>query len=478
MLTRHRFGPAASVLLVVTLVACSSGTSSPAASTGGGELSTAPAASSGESAATGGWDAFAAGLKDKYTGKELRIITISDPFLPAMNKMTDEFTALTGAKVVTDAFGYDAVYQKEQLACQQGSSSYDVIVFDIPWTQAFVNCTDPLNALIDASDKEVTAYDDYLDVMKEAVEWEGEIIGLPFAPYFVLQHYNTEYFETLGLKPATNFTELVENAKTANLNPKLPNVYGTITNNSAGSAVGQAFFEYIYNFEGGKPFESMYPGTPDAYADMTPLFSSPQGIATVELFKSLLPYQPPGALNYAWQERQSYFNTGKVAFVSQWDVTTPSVSDPEQSTVGDSYATAPFPHDSQKLVTQVGGWSLSINKAGEQKDMAWDFLQWFSSAPINAEFAKAGGFPSRNSTLNDPELNAQYPWYATLKEVIPTAFADVRPRINESFDIINTLGTYISKALTGEMTTEAAMQAADQEIGSMLKDAGYTVNLP
>ena len=62
--------------------------------------------------------------------------------------------------------------------------------------------------------------------------------------------------------------------------------YGTIPNNPAGSAVGQAFFEFIYNFEGGKPFESMYPGTEDAYADMTPLFSSPQGIAVVELIKA------------------------------------------------------------------------------------------------------------------------------------------------------------------------------------------------
>ncbi|MDQ3870980.1 MAG: extracellular solute-binding protein [Chloroflexota bacterium] len=463
----RRSTPIALALALSLLAACGGGgTTGPA--TGGGS-SAAPAAP--------GWEAFVNSLKNKYSGKTLRIITISDPFVPAMNKTTDEFTKLTGAKVVTDAFGYDAVYQKEQLACQQGSSAYDVIVFDVPWTQAFVNCTDHLNPLIAKADKDVIGYDDYFPVMRQAVEWKGEVIGLPFAPYFVLHHYNTKYFDTLGLKPPGNFSELVANAKAANQNPKMPNVYATITNNQAGSAVGQAFFEYIYNFEGGKPFESMYPGTKDAYADMTPLFSSPQGIATVELFKSLLPYQPPGALNYAWQERQSYFNTGKVAFVSQWNVTTPSASDPKQSTVVNSHATAPFPHDSTKLVTQVGGWSLSINKAGKQKDLSWDFMQWFSGGPTNVAFAKAGGFPSRTSTLNNADLNKQYPWYATLKEVIPTAFADCRPRNNESFNIINTLGTQISKALSGQATTEAAMKAADQQIGKMLKDAGYKVNL-
>ncbi len=393
-----------------------------------------------------------------------------------MQATAAKFTELTGAKVIIDAFGYDAVYQKEQLACQQNSAAYDVIVLDVPWTQAFVDCVDHLNPLIAAADPEVIAYDDYFGVMKTAVEWKGEVIGLPFAPYFVLQHYNTEVFTALGLKPATNFAEMLENAKAANNSAQFPNVNGTILNNSAGSAIGQAFFEFIYNIEGGKPFESMYLGTPDAYADMTPLFDTPQGIAVVDFFKSMIPYQPEGALGYAWAERQTYFNTGKIAFNSQWNVTTPSASDPEQSTVVGKVGTAPFPHDSAQLVTQVGGWSMAVNKAGAQKDLAWDFMQWFTAAPTNVDFAKAGGFPSRESTLANADLNAQYPWYATLKEVIPTAFADCRPRNNESFEIINTLGTWIAKAMTGEMSSADAMKAADEQIGKLLKDKGYTVN--
>lgn len=431
------------------------------------------------SAQDSGWDAFVAGLKDKYQGKTLQMITISDPFVPALQAANKAFTELTGAQIVVDPFGYDAVYQKEQLACQQNNSQYDVVVFDVPWTQAFVPCVDHLNDLIKAADPEVIGYDDYFQVMREAVEWDGEIIGLPFAPYFVLQHYNTEIFDALGLKPATNYTEMLANGKAANQSSAFPNVYATILNNQAGSAVGQAFFEYIYNIEGGKPFESMHPGcAPDCYADMTPLFSSPQGIQVVEFFKSMLPYEPPGALNMAWQQRQSYLNLAKIAFNSQWNVTTPSADDPNQSIIVGKLGTAPFPHDSKDLVTQVGGWSMGINKDSTQKDMAWDYMQWFNAAPTNVEFAKLGGFPSRDSTLNNADLNAQWPWYATLKEVIPTAFADCRPRNNESFDIINTLGTYIGQALSGEKTTEEAMKAADLDIGKMLKDKGYVVNLP
>jgi multiple sugar transport system substrate-binding protein len=419
---------------------------------------------------------FTDGLKKKYAGKDLRIISIADPFIPAFKKTAAEFAKLTGAKVTTDTFGYDAIYEKEVLACNQGSSTYDVIVFDVPWTEAFVDCTEHLDGRLKKADPELIKYDDFFPVMREATQWKGKTIGVPFAPYFVLQHYNTKYYDALGLKPAKTFDEFVANAKASNKSKKFPNVYGTALNNQAGSAVGQMFFEYIYNFPDGKPFASMYPGSKEPYSDMTPLFSSPQGIKTVELFKRMLAYEPPGALNSDWTKRQSYFNTGKIASVNQWDVTTPSASDPKQSTVADSHATAPFPADG-KLVTQVGGWSMGLNKNSDtaQKDIAWDFTQWFTTAETSVAFSKAGGFPARQSALENPELNKQYPWYATLKEVIPTAFADCRPRIKESFDIINTLGTHISKALAGDVSTEEAMKAADEEIGAMLKKAGYTV---
>jgi multiple sugar transport system substrate-binding protein len=102
-------------------------------------------------------------------------------------------------------------------------------------------------------------------------------------------------------------------------------------------------------------------------------------------------------------------------------------------------------------------------------------MKWFTSRETSVQFALAGGFPPRTSSLSNKALLNKYAWYKTLKQVIPTAFADCRPRIAESFDIINTLGTYISKALTGSMAPKAAMLAADRAVGTMLKKHGYKV---
>lgn len=420
------------------------------------------------------WSQFLSQLKGKYNGKTLHIIMINDPFLGAYTKMTDAFKALTGANVSIDSYAYDATYQKEVLAGDQKSGTYDIDVFDIPWTQKFVPYVDPLDSYIAKENPALIQYNDFFPVMRQASSWSGKVVGFPFAPYFVLQHYNTKVYQTLGLKPATTIDQFIHNAQVSTKNAKAPSVYGTAMNNQAGSAVGQAFFEYIYNFAGGKPFASMYPGSAKPYSDMTPKFASTQGLQVVNMLKTLLPSEPPGALNIAWTNRQSYFNTARVAAVNQWDVTTPSASDPSQSTVANSYATAPFPHNS-KLVTQVGGWTMGINKYGSQKSLAWDFIKWFTSSETSVQFALAGGFPARTLSLSDPRLVSKYPWYATLRQVIPTAFADCRPRIAQSFDIINTLGTYISKALSGTLTPKQAMLDADHDIGLSLRKAGYTV---
>ena len=150
------------------------------------------------------WQQFSSQLKGKYAGKQVRLIMINDPFLPAFNKMTEAFSTLTGAKVSVDTFGYDATYQKEVLAYGQNDKTYDIIVFDVPWTQKFVPCTDPLNAYVKKTDAALLQYDDFFPVMREASQWNDQIVGFPFAPYFVLQSYNAKYYKALGLKRSTS----------------------------------------------------------------------------------------------------------------------------------------------------------------------------------------------------------------------------------------------------------------------------------
>lgn len=416
------------------------------------------------------WDAE---LGD-WSGKTLKILMIGDPWVGAFDQLNPEFTELTGAEIVVDAYGYDATHEKEVLVGTSQSSDYDVIVLDSPWVGEFAEAgfVDDLKPYIDATDPAIVAWDDFVPSFQEVSQWKGQIVGIPFGAYFVMLHYRTDLFEEAGLEPPKTFDEW----KAAAAALTKDGMYGVALNNQRGSPVGQAYFEYIWGM-GGKPFESMYPGSPDMYGDMTPLLDSPESIAVVELFIDMLEYEPVGAENLAWDERAALFSTGQVAMVSAWTVRTPGFANPEQSLVVDKFATTLFPSaEGVDPVPPLGGWVMGINAYSQQKDMAWDYIKWFTSQETHKKFVLSGGPPSRLSTMQDPEVIAAQPWVPTVYETQAYTFADCRPRIPESSEIITTIGDYISRAIVGEMTAEEAMKAADEEIAQLLKDAGYVVN--
>lgn len=427
---------------------------------------------------TGADDQFA-DLEGAHEGETLRVIMIQDPWVDAFDEINPVFEELTGAQVEIDAFNYDDTYANEVLAGSQGSADYDVVVLDSPWVGQFQESgfVDDLTERID-EDADVVEYEDFVDVFQDVAEWNDEIVGIPFGAYFVMLHYRTDLFEEAGLEPPETIEEWKAAAEEFTDNPDFPDMHGTALNNQRGAPIGQAWFEYIWNF-GGRPFESTVPGAEDPYEDMTPLFDSPESIEVVETFIEMLDYQPPGAESFAWDERATTFSVGQTAMVNAWSVRTPGFTDPDQSVVGDSFATSLFPHQEDvEPVPPVGGWLMGINSAIEEdrKDFAWDYIKWFTSPEIHKEFVLAGGPPSRVSTLEDDDVREAQPWTDTLFESQQLSFADVRPRIPEAFEIIDTVGLYVSQAVEGQLSPEEAMSRANGEIADLLRGAGYPVD--
>jgi len=416
------------------------------------------------------WDAE---LGD-WSGNTLKILMVGDPWVTAFDDINPLFEELTGANIVLDAYGYDQTHEKEVLVGTSQSSDYDVIVFDAPWVGEFAEggFVEDLTPYLDATDPAIIAWDDFMPSFIDVVTWKDQITGVPFGPYILLSHYRTDLYEEAGLEPAETIPDFVANAQALTKD----GMYGAALNYQRGSPIGQAWFEYIYAF-GGKPFESTYPGSPDPYADMTPLLDSPESIAVVQFFKDMLDYVPIGAENVAWDERATLFATGQVAAVNAWTVRTPGFANPEQSIVVDKFATAMFPHaEGAEPSPPLGGWAMGINKFSEQKDMAWDYIKWFTSQDTLKQFVLAGGPPARMSHMEDPDILAAQHWIPTVAESVPYTYADCRPRIPESSEIITTIGNYVSQAVVGEMSVEDAMKAADEDIATLLKNAGYVVN--
>ena len=414
----------------------------------------------------------------KHDGKTLRILMIQDPWIDKFAVLDPEFEKITGGKVVIDAFGYDQTHEKEVLEGTSRSTQYDIIVLDSPWVGEFQSggFVEDLKPYIDKTKPEVIAWNDFVPAFQKVAEWDNKIVGVPFGAYFMMLHYRKDLFDKAGMQPPKTVDEFKNAAKFFTNNKDFPGVYGTAMNNARGAPVGQAFFEWIFNM-GGKPFASNYPGSPDQYADMTPLFTSPESQATLSFFKEMLQYEPPGAEAIDWEQRAAIFATGKAAMITAWSVRTPGFEDPSKSKVAGKVGWTLFPHkEGVTGVPPLGGWVMGISANSEQKDFAWDYIKWWTSAETHKKFVLLGGPPSRLSTMRDPEVRAKVPWVDTIYESQKTVFADCRPRVPESFQIIDTVGFQCSRAVQGQASADEALKAADSSIADLLENDGYTVN--
>ncbi|MGH8793113.1 MAG: extracellular solute-binding protein [Stackebrandtia sp.] len=421
------------------------------------------------------WKEFTSGLRAKWEGRTLKIVNWQFANLPAWQKTIPQFEQLTGAKVETEWLSYPELYLREVSLGNSNSSAVDIFLVDMPWVGKFATSgyVEPLNEYLEKTPKALVDYNDFFEVMREGAVWEGQITGIPSAPFFGFNVYNKKLLDKAGVSPPRDFDDLRQAAQA--VAEQSDGTAGVVMNNQTGSVVGQAFYEYIYNM-GGKPFASEYPGSPDYYADMTPQFTSKESIAVVNLFKDLLPYQPPGKLNMEWNSRAKSFAAGEAALMSPWNDELSPLTDPRKSKVVGDFGVQPALHDSDTpLNTPVGGYEMGINRHSTQKDLAWDFTLWFTSPQTSWWLAELGGYPTRYSVLNDPDLIAKVEYYETLRQVVDTSFAAFRPQIPESFEIIEALGNWIAKALYGELSVEDAMERANQEIGTMLREAGYVV---
>lgn len=413
----------------------------------------------------------------KHEGTTLRVLMIQDPWVDQFGKLDPEFEKLTGTKVAIDAFGYDQTHEKEVLEGTSQSSQYDIIVLDSPWVGEFVagGFVEDLKPYIDKTKKEIVAWDDFVPAFQTVAQWEDKTAGIPFGAYFMMLHYRKDLFDKAGRQPPKTPEEFMETAKFFTNNKDFPGVYGTAMNNARGAALGQAFLEWLPNM-GGKYFASTVPGNADPYADVTPQLTSPEAKATMNYFKDMLAYEPPGAEGIDWEQRAATFTTGKTAMITAWSVRTPGFADPSKSMVADKFATAIFPHkEGTAGMPPLGGWIMGINSQSKQKDLAWDYIKWFTSPETHKKFVLLGGPPSRLSTMQDPEVQAKVPWVGTIYESQKNVYAECRPRVPESFQIIDTIGFQGSRALQNQASIDDALAAANSSIAELLSSNGYTV---
>lgn len=393
-----------------------------------------------------------------YEGVELTLASMTDQYVAAFRYLIPLFEEETGIDVTMDELGYVDLYQKLTADFVGKTAQYDLMTVDIVWSGEYAKnlYTLPLDDFM-ARDKEELQLDDIMPVAWTLGEYEGKHWAYPLAGYANVLNYRKDVFEAAGIQPPKTQQELLDAAKALTKD----DMYGIALLGAKGSAVAQDYMAWVQQ-HGGAILDK----------DGNVAVNTPENVEILKFFGELFKYAPPGATDYWWDQRETAFRDGKVAMMEGWSIARAGYENPEISKiVGKVDITQAPVSEGMEPKYGFGGWGIGINASStpEKQEAAWVFIKWLTSPEIQKEWIRHDGAPIRRSTLTDPDLNKEYPWFPILLESFEKGDGNYRPRIPTYSIIQDALGTYVNAFLVGQETAESALEKAQAQIEANIK---------
>ena len=152
-----------------------------------------------------------------------------------------------------------------------------------------------------------------------------------------------------------------------------------------------------------------------------------------------------------------------------WPNWVATFEDPEQSRVVGRITHTRIPDGTKVGAPEIGHWMLGITQESDNKQVAFDFIKFATTADQLKKAALAvGNPPTRFSVLTDTELTNQeaFRYYPVLMQAI--AYSRPRPRHARWFEVENEFGIQLSKAIAGVLSPQEALDTAQKGIVELL----------
>jgi multiple sugar transport system substrate-binding protein len=325
-----------------------------------------------------------------------------------------EFMPLTGIDVRWEQLPLDQVLAKLGQDTAGGLGANDVYYWDQAWIARFIDDAIPPDVMLAKADLAYPDYD-FADFLKPLVEhvatYKGVLGALPYDIPIFITMYRKDVFDELGLKPPATWDEYMAAARAIN-EARAPRMYGTVGQWKSGHySLECAMTMYLWSHGG-----SVYA------ADGAATINDERAQAAMDYMMKIGQYMPPGAVTWDWSGEAAAFSQGLAGFYTSWGEFFPSFDDPSTSRIVGLAEPLKVPtaiglrkrsecgFEEVPGVSHQGGSSLALSRYSRNRDAAWIFMQWATSADITARASLLGGgaTPTRKSTFTDPRIRASH----------------------------------------------------------------------
>jgi multiple sugar transport system substrate-binding protein len=411
-----------------------------------------------------------------YKGATIRTVGEALPPLEAMDKLKSEFEKRTGIEVVIEMYEHSEAVNKVMLDLNSKRGRYDFILQPHRELGRFVE-SGHLEALEKyMSDKKLRdpSFNPekqlYPSLWKEISWYDGKVYGFPFTALTMYMWYRKDLLndpkERSGfkakygydLKPASNWKEYTDIAQWFNRPEK--GFYGTALQGKRHEALWYEWLNFLYSF-GGDMLDTK------SGSECGPVIvNSPEAVASLEYYKSLMAYSPADTLNYTWDDVMALMQQGKVYELIMWNDATYAVAeDHDASTVAGKMGFDLVPQGDGGKVGQVEGWTYLVPTYSKNKQAAYLFIQWMMEKSQQLNQHLNGGATARPDVYAHPDVQKISYSKASMDT---NAVAKSKPTIPESPQITDILVRELSGYLSGAKGAQAALDAAAVEMSKLL----------
>ena len=380
----------------------------------------------------------------------LNILMEDVPDTVCVVALLDEFTAETGITVNIESVNYSSMHEKILTQMLSSTNSYDIIVVDCYWVGEFAAAgwMEPLDSYIADSGFDTSVY---IDSMYEMVgEVDGTTYMLPFYNYMMSLIYRTDLWEDAGVAIPDNLDDYVAACKqmTANGNGE---TYGAVMMGLRPDPIVVEWCNYMFSSGG------------DFYDEAGNIaINGPESVHALDLYlDNMANSAPDGAAGYGFDEAYNVMAQGNAASFISYNWMMPKLQNAAESSVSGLCDLAVMPGG----VSLNAGWGWAIPHNAEDKDASWQFLQWVESFDVCKARALAGGSPTRGDVMSDADVQAEWPYLATVQTIMEGS--KMIPIMEDAPQLIEVLGRELSEAVAGTKTSQEALDAVAAEMAKM-----------
>ncbi|MEM7023123.1 MAG: extracellular solute-binding protein [Pseudomonadota bacterium] len=422
----------------------------------------------------------------KYKGTKLHLLMNKHPYMDAMVADLDNFKELTGMEVTYDVFPEDVYFDKVTAALSSGSSQYDAFMTGAYQTWQY----GPAGWLVDMNefinDPAMTNpnynWDDVLPNLRSSTAWSGvpgaELGGdgakqwaIPWGFELNSVSYNKRLFDELGITPPENMQDMIE--KAAKITKDADGAYGIgVRGSRSWATIHPGFLSGYSNFnqrdfvmEGDKLMAAM--ATPESKA------------FHADWVKMIQESGPKDWSTYTWYQVGTDLGAGASGMIYDADILGYFMNGEGNAEHGNiAYSAFAANPDATEPTPNVWIWSLGMSNFSNNKEAAWNFIQWASGEEHDLFGAREMDFvnPVRQSVWDDKEFQDRiaqsYPGYLEQYQAsAPGSKIYFTPQ-PLFFNLTTEWAASLQKMVANEVPVDEGLDQLAESVNRQLRQAG------